>query len=471
MSSPPPTLAATSSCRELLDFLRRGSASSVLLMDHEQRIRGIVTERDVVRRILFQGDIDQPVLPLASSPVHTICESDFLFHAIASMRRLGLHHMPAMDESGRLSGLLYLDDALSAASTPLLDRIDRLTHEETLAGLSEVKSAQIEVARELMEEQVAAPEIQSLLTHINNDIHRRVLTHLVQEMDAEGWGHPPVEFCAIVMGSGGRGESFLFPDQDHGFILQDYPDRRHADVDRYFIELAERFSHNLQAVGFEPCRGNVMANNPLWRKSLAQWRAQLSYWLGRASPRTLRLSDIFFDFRAVYGDRSLADTLRRLISERLPRQHRFLGEMARIQEDHGVALGLFGRLAPDSAPGPHRGQLNLKYHALLPLVESVRLAALRGGIAATGTLERIHLLHEAGYLNGDEVDYLVNAMTLMSRILLRRQLQDAQRGDSVSGHVPPDELSGLEASMLREALHSVRDLKERIRTEFSAQIF
>ena len=30
------------------------------------------------------------------------------------------------------------------------------------------------------------------------------------------------------MGSGGRGESYLFPDQDNGFILADYPDAEHT---------------------------------------------------------------------------------------------------------------------------------------------------------------------------------------------------------------------------------------------------
>ena len=37
-----------------------------------------------------------------------------------------------------------------------------------------------------------------------------------------------------------NGESFLFPDQDNGFILDKYPDDRHTSVDAYFIELARR---------------------------------------------------------------------------------------------------------------------------------------------------------------------------------------------------------------------------------------
>ena len=130
-------------------------------------------------------------------------------------------------------------------------------------------------------------------------------------MKDEGWGEPPVPFAVILMGSGGRGENFLFPDQDNGFILDDYPDAEHSRIDGYFIELAERMTRDLDVVGFPLCRGYVMANNPLWRKSRSQWRDQLVLWGRRRSAIAIQLSDIFFDFLGIYGRIDFARELRR----------------------------------------------------------------------------------------------------------------------------------------------------------------
>ncbi len=290
-------------------------------------------------------------------------------------------------------------------------------------------------------------------------------------MEEEGWGKPPVRFCAIVMGSGGRGESFLFPDQDNGYILEDYPDKQHGAVDAFFIELAERMTKALAQVGIRLCRGNVMATNPLWRKSLSQWVGQLRGWLRRPNLLTLRLADIFFDFQSVFGEHGLSDALRGELTQSVKGQHAFLREMQRVQTDHGVALGLFGKLTPDRSPGPHHGKLNLKYHGLLPLVEAIRLLALREGVPYTSTLTRIGALHEKGVLDSNEQDYLAGGFQHLTRLVLRQQITDFKAEHDVSAYVSPRALSLREKDMLRNALRAIDALRQRVKSEFTAEIF
>jgi signal-transduction protein with cAMP-binding, CBS, and nucleotidyltransferase domain len=273
------------------------------------------------------------------------------------------------------------------------------------------------------------------------------------------------------MGSGGRGESFLFAAQDNGFILEDYPDAQHGAVDPFFIELAERMTRALGEVGITLCRGHVMATNPLWRKTLGQWCGQIHYWLRRSNPLTLRLSDIFFDFRSVFGQHELSDGLRDHLTRNVKGQHAFLQEVRRVQADHGVALGLFGRLTTDKTPGPHQGKLNLKYHGLLPLVESTRLLALREGIPETGTLARIAALHALGVLDANEQDYLSGGFHHLTRLILRQQISDFQAGREVSAYVPPRALSMREKDMLKDSLQAIDALRDRVKTEFTADVF
>jgi len=471
MASPPPLLDRAADCGELVRLMRDTPASSALITAPGRGVTGIVTEQDVVRRIAYRCTPQTPLERLATAPVRTVREDDYLYHAIATMRRQQLRHMPVVDDAGQVTGLLHLDEALVVAASPLMEQIDRLTHEETLEGLRQVRAAQVDVARELLEEQVPAPEIQALLTQINNDIHRRVLELHLRDLEHSHWGPPPRGFCTLVMGSGGRGENFLSPDQDNGFIVEDYPDARHRQIDAYFIELALRLSRTLDDVGIRTCRGHVMATNPLWRKTLSQWHHQLRYWLEHATPRTLRLADIFFDFSAVFGDQALARALRSTITRTLPTQYGFLREMQRIQDEHGVALGLFGRLTPDPNPRPHKGALNLKHHGLVPLIEALRLLALREGIPATATLERIDALSSKGLLSRDEREYLSNALHHLGRLILRQQIEDFSAGREVSAYVPPAALSAIEMEHLKDALHAIKDLKERVRIEFTAQIF
>ncbi len=108
------------------------------------------------------------------------------------------------------------------------------------------------LAERLLADDVPAPEIQALIADINNDIHRRVLRLLEAELAGEGRGPPPVAYACIVMGSGGRGESLLFPDQDHGFVLADYPDERHGEIDPWFIALPDASRQALAGLHF-PC--------------------------------------------------------------------------------------------------------------------------------------------------------------------------------------------------------------------------
>jgi CBS-domain-containing membrane protein len=68
-------------------------------MGAEQAPSATVTERDITRRAAFGLDGD------------TSAAEEYLYYAIARIRRLGLRHMPVVDEQGRLQGILNLPGA------------------------------------------------------------------------------------------------------------------------------------------------------------------------------------------------------------------------------------------------------------------------------------------------------------------------------------------------------------------------
>ena len=471
MGPPPPMLSPGTSVTELLGALAESKVSCVLVAGEDGRLGGIVTERDVTRRIALRCQGTEPVESVMTAPVQAVEAGDYLYHAVARMRRFGWRHMPVVDQEGRPAGMIELNQALAVAAEPTLHRIELMAHERGLSGLREIKAAQVDLAEDLFADNVPVPEIQAVLTHINRDIHRRIIEIHLAAMADEGWGAPPVDFALIVMGSGGRGESFLYPDQDNGFILGDYPDEEHSRIDGFFIELAERMIRDLNAVGFPYCNGYVMATNPVWRKTESQWRAQMRLWGRRRSTIAVQFSDIFFDFRHAYGVREMVRDLRAVVVEMVRNSPAYLAELHRESARSGVALGWFGRFVTERDKPEHRGEINLKHRGTLPLVSSLRLLALKHGVVETPTLARIDALSARGVLDKDEADYLRGAFTHITHLLLREQIADYKAGNPVSNYVHPDTLSEREQDMLTDSLKAIDTLQKRVAHEFTGELF
>ncbi|MDH3229320.1 MAG: DUF294 nucleotidyltransferase-like domain-containing protein [Alphaproteobacteria bacterium] len=468
---PPVVLGENATVADLVARMAEAGQSCALVVDAANRPIGIVTEGDVVRRVALRCAGTAPVSGVMSSPVRTVSTGDFLYRAIAAMRRSGWRHMPVVDPGGRLVGIIERHQALAMVAEQTIGLIERIAHEATEDGMREIKAAQVEVAAALLRDRVPAPEIQQLLTGINRDIHRCVVDLCIAGMAGDGLGEPPVAFAMIVMGSGGRGESYLYPDQDNGFILDDYADEDHTSIDGWFIALAERVTSMLDRIGFPLCRGGVMVINPVWRKTRSQWRQQLVGWGCRRGTIAIQLSDILFDFAPAAGHAEFVRELRRTVTAMLKSSPAFLLEMAREAARYGVALGWFDRFVTERDPPDHRGEINLKFAGATPLVTNVRLLALKHGVAETSTLERIRVLHARGALNNDEEDYLCGAFDHIASLLLRQQIADFQAGHAVDSYVHPGSLSDRERDMLVDSLKAVEAFRQRVRLEFTGEVF
>ena len=78
---------------------------------------GIVTDRDLVTRALATAQ-DPDELTLAdvmTSPVVTVSEEATIDESLDVMRTRGCRRLPVVDDAGRLSGILTLDDVLMRA--------------------------------------------------------------------------------------------------------------------------------------------------------------------------------------------------------------------------------------------------------------------------------------------------------------------------------------------------------------------
>lgn len=319
------------------------------------------------------------------------------------------------------------------------------------------------LAQQLLDLSLPAWLVSALLSDHNDLCYRQAIEQALEQMQAQGWGPPPVSFCVIVMGSGGRHESLLHPDQDNGLILEDYPPEHHNEIDTWFLNLAERFTATLDQAGIPFCRGDVMASRPLWRKPISEWREQMRLWMSTRRVRLVQLCNILFDFAPVYGDEALAEALRDAILEQRAEAGLFMHEMAELFDEAPVALDRFDRLQGDGREAPHPEAINLKRQGLLSLTAALRLMALIKGCPEVGTRERLQWLHTQSQLSDDEHWCLSRAFEHLQARLLDAQLQAWHAGAVPDNWLDPRSLCDGERRELQWDLQQIRRFQRRVR--------
>ena len=468
----PPVVDMDSPGQAVVEQMRQEGAVRSLVRGPDGHLIGVFSASDLLRWTPCQGE---PALPVGQlmTPIARPAAVDLpLFRAVTLMRQQSLEALPVVDAQGRPLGVLVLSSLLEPLLGGQLSLAAVIAQDQTPADLHRARQAQFELAAVLLEQHAPPPDILAVLSRLNDEIYRCILAQAMAEMAAQGWGQPPVPFAVVVTGSGGRCESLLGPDQDNGFILQDYPDALCESVNDYFYELAARMTQRLDAVGIRLCSGYMMATNPSWRKRLSEWQAQLLGWLRKPSLASTTLLAIWVDFRCVSGDYRLAEVLRDFATNHIPQHYGFLRELELLQREHDVAVTPLRTFKCERQPDQGgRRKVDIKRKGLLPLMEGVRILALRDGIRALETMVRLTALQERGTLKAELADAVQDAYIFMTGLLLRQQLQDHSAGRHPGAYVAPEALSRRDRQRLNESLRTVIRLRGMVHMEFTGELF
>jgi CBS domain-containing protein len=122
------SLPSDSTVRELIAILAERRIGAVLVVDGSD-LRGVVSERDVVRRLHTDGDavLDTELVDLMSSDVVTCGMDDDLDTIAATMTARRIRHMPVMRDQ-TLVGVVSIGDVVKSRMEQLQSESDQLTH-------------------------------------------------------------------------------------------------------------------------------------------------------------------------------------------------------------------------------------------------------------------------------------------------------------------------------------------------------
>jgi CBS domain-containing protein len=109
---------------------------AVGVVDAEGRVAGIFTERDVLRKVALTGRNPEltPVRELMTTPVELATLSTRPGEALATMLERHFRHLPVVDNSGKLLGMLSIRNLLEQRIGDLSQELDSLEQYVTNDG-------------------------------------------------------------------------------------------------------------------------------------------------------------------------------------------------------------------------------------------------------------------------------------------------------------------------------------------------
>jgi len=432
-------------------LMREQRVSSLLLVE-DQRLVGIVTDRDLRNRVLADAlPLTGPVREIATADPRCVDVRGTAFDALLLMARHNIHHVPVMDGL-RITGVVTASDLNLQPDNSAVFLAGDILRQTDITGLARA-SAHI---RQLQGHLAAADATAYATAHIITAITDALTTRLLALAEAQ-WGPPPVAYAWVAAGSQARGEQTAKSDQDNCMILDDGFDApRHGE---YFERLARYVCGGLDACGYIYCPGDIMAMNDAWRQPLRRWQQYFRRWIDEPEPQALVNSGVFFDQRRVHGDVALLDQLRADVLRRTAGNALFLAHMAGNALGRGPPLGLFGGITPQRR-GEHPDTVDLKYQGIVPIIDLARVHALAGGHAAVNTHERLQVAWHGGDISEQGARDLRDALEFLAVTRIRHQARQIEANVAADNFLSLHELSNFERTQLKDAFTVVRAVQQ-----------
>jgi CBS domain-containing protein len=440
---------------------------SVLVVDPERRPLGIVTATSLVKQVIVEGlPKTSPVSTVMARPVVTVSPQSSATAAILLMLR------------ERIGQVCVTEDG-----TPNSPALDVCTHKDLLAQsghhpaglLREIRLARTtprfrelcdeveSIARSYLETGVSAIYLGQMCAELYDELVQRLIELASAELADEGTSLPPTAWAWMSVGSDGRREQILRTDMDNALVFEPLGSPEADEEARgVFIKLATRVIDRMAAAGFARCQGGVMALNPRWCRSSAEWLAEFTSFDSALDGDRLLRATVLYDLRYVAGDKVLCETLRRAALDGATENVYLQGRLAQQVVDTAPPLNFIGRFVMEKL-GVGEEEFDLKARGMAPLRDAARLLCLKNRLSRRystgGRWEEIRRgiprLAELAGSARDAYDFLLRLRTL----------NGLQRGDS-GRYINSEKLTKLERAQLASIFDVVRMVQDSIRREF-----
>lgn len=451
----PVCLASTATIQEAAQRMREERISSVLIVDDE-RLVGILTDRDLRNRVVAQGlDYSIHVNAVMTQAPATVQGKQSLLDALTLMTQHNIHHIPVLDEADKPLGMLTNTDLMRQQKSEPVMLISALNKAQSRAELVQEAQHIPDYMHSFALRMNDAAAVGRLLASLTDTMTRKLIDYYEREK-----GVAPAAYVWLAFGSQGREDQTLSSDQDNGLLLaNDLNEQQLA----WFAGLGDYVCDGLAECGVPKCPGNIMASNPECRRTRAGWLERFTSWTQSPTPKALMYCQIFFDSRNVRGNKRLYQAYRADVAK-LGQSEFFLGNLARLQANVQVPLGLFNRFRGTES-GKDSDLIDIKRHGLALINDIVRLYSLHAGLTEPRTLSRLQLLEQSKLLNRKDNQALAEAWQFLTQLRLQHQLA-VWGTEQPKNALDPDDLSTLSRRQLKSAFRILKDCQQGVSLKF-----
>ena len=273
----------------------------------------------------------------------------------------------------------------------------------------------------------------------------------------------------MVLGSEGRKEQTFKTDQDNAIIYEDKANEHREEVRAYFLDFATRVSENLDHIGFIFCTGGYMAQNPKWTHSLSHWKKNYQEWMDESNPETAVSFSTFFDCRSIYGDTSIMTELHAFLDEELQKpMERLFFRMATNALQYEAPLTFFKNIRTFMKGS--REVFDIK-KAMTPIVDLIRVYALKNRVFEVNTGERLKTLAEKGVFSDTEYHELSQSYYFLMNMRLKNQTEQIIRDHAApDNYIAISSLTKIERVTLKEIFKIIENFQSKIKLGFTNNV-
>ncbi|WDF70769.1 DUF294 nucleotidyltransferase-like domain-containing protein [Sphingobacterium oryzagri] len=449
---------------EAAQHMAQHRVSCLFVKDSADQIIGYATDLTLRDNVIAKRiDAEKPIASVMDNPIVSISHQAYLYEAVLMMFSTKSRYL-LVEKEGKFVGFLSRNRLLSEQGQSPLVFIQSVKLAETTDELRQKWNYVPEIIQQLLGRGINAEITNQVITTIADTIAIKVIEKVIREM-----GEPPAKFVFMITGSEGRKEQSLKTDQDNAIIYEDKANEHREMVRAYFLAFATKVSDYLNDIGFIYCKGGYMASNPDWTHSLSHWKKNYTKWIEETVPENAIKFSTFFDCRFLYGDRQIIEQLKEFLEEELQKPNdRFFAFIAKNALQYEPPLTFFKNIKTETIGKSE--VFNIK-NAMTPIVDLVRVYALKKRVYQENTGERLKKLMEMGVFTAEQYQELYQSYYYLMALRLENQAnQILVEKTEPDNYIKIDKLTKIEKVTLKEIFKTISNFQVGIKMRFTNNI-
>ncbi|MBY6705609.1 cyclic nucleotide-binding domain-containing protein [Rhodococcus sp. BP-241] len=444
------TVDAHTSIRDAVCLMTERGSSCVVIPTTRGRY-GIFTDRDLRTRVVAAGvPVDTRIGSVMTVPAAVVDADRTPTGVLLEMLELGVQHMPVVDVRGGLVGVLESADLLANSTTRSFSLRRHVEAAVSTDALIEVSAGLRPLIVDLWRTGTTAGAASGILSVVVDALVRRAVELAIAASPTPLRGR---DLAWLSLGSVGRREAMPSSDVDSALSWSDGL----AGREEALRDLARAVHRTLDACGLPADTNNAIASSPRFARSASAWRAAASGWLDDPlGNRGIVMSSLLVDGRVVWGDpdlHSVPDAYREMAVEH--------PEALRLQLRDALATRARVRSVRDVLA--RRGTtVDLKSHAVSPIVNLARWGGMSVGVACASTPARLTAAAGNGLLSEPDSRVLVDVFERLQHLRFGHQVDCLSDGRTPTDVVALGELTPLERSMVMDAIREIASVQRRV---------